>query len=694
MRNRLQHEKSPYLLQHQNNPVDWWPWAEEAFQAAKAQDKPIFLSIGYSTCHWCHVMERESFEDPQVASRMNDAFINIKVDREERPDIDAVYMSVCQMIKGNGGWPLTILMTPDKEPFFADTYIPKESRHGRWGMLELTVRVRYVWLQARETIQKDAENIRKALKQSSEINMRGSDLKVEDLDRAYARLHTTFDTVHGGFGTAPKFPTPHSLLFLLRYWKRTGTQKALSMVEKTLQSMRRGGIFDHVGYGFHRYSTDREWKLPHFEKMLYDQAMLALAYTEMYQATRKVVHKRTAEEIFIYVLRDLTDVSGAFYCAEDADSEGHEGKFYLWYEQELVDILGEDLADRVAQVYQVEQQGNFFPELSNERTGENILHLRPLTGREEEELSGLQQWEEVRAMLFTHRASRVRPGLDDKILTDWNGLMIGALARAGRVFDEPVYTRAANRACTFVKKVLLQKNGRLLHRWRENEANIEGMLDDYAFFIWGLLELYETTFDPARLQLAINLNKICIEQFWDKEQAAFFLTASDAEELPVRPRDAYDGAIPSGNSMMMTNLLKLSRLTGNPDLEQMAWEGMQFFARAFRSIPNGFTHMLSALNYALDSSLEIVIVGKQDATDTKEMLRTIQQFYLPDKVVLFRSQADSVDGPSSILHVVPMLEAYKSVNGMATAYVCKNFQCEHPVTNPSDLSAYLREVSG
>jgi len=619
--NRLINEKSPYLLQHADNPVDWYPWGEEAFEKAKKEDKPILVSIGYSTCHWCHVMEHESFEDPEVAKLMNDTFISIKVDREERPDIDNIYMAVCQMLsKGNCGWPLNVVMTPDNKPFFAATYIPKQSRFGRIGMMELIPRVNEMWNTKRDEVLKSANQITSALKQGLEYsNVQATEILDKSvLVNAYNQLASNFDSIHGGFGSRPKFPTPHNYLFLLRYWRRSGDEKALSMVEKSLQEMRLGGVYDNIGFGFHRYSTDAEWFLPHFEKMLYDQAMLAMAYIEAYQATGKKEYEQTAREIFTYVLRDMTDKTGGFYSAEDADSEGEEGKFYLWTDDEIKEILGKDKADLIINVFNVEDQGNFSEEATGRKTRDNILHLRkPLAeiasslDVSEQELN--KSIESARERLFRVREKRVHPYKDDKILTDWNGLMIAALAKGAKAFNDPKYSDAASRAVDFILNNLRDNNGRLLHRYREGEAGIMANIDDYAFLVWGLIELYEATFDVRYLQTALELNNESITHFWDDENGGFYFTPDDGEELLVRQKEINDGAIPSGNSVAMLNLLRLGRITADANLEQKASQIGNVFSKSVKRYPAGFTQFMVGLEFGLGPSYEVIIAGDSKA---------------------------------------------------------------------------------
>jgi uncharacterized protein YyaL (SSP411 family) len=548
--NQLIDEKSPYLLQHAYNPVDWYPWGEKAFNKAEEEDKPIFLSIGYSTCHWCHVMEHESFTNEKVAKLMNEAFINIKVDREERPDIDGVYMTVSQMLTGSGGWPLTIIMTPEKKPFYAATYIPRETRFDRVGMMDLVPQIANYWKTQRKRLETIGENIAQRL---SPRKGGSEEVTEKVLETAFTLLSESYDMEYGGFGSTPKFPTPHNLLFLLRYWKRTGKHKALEIVEKTLKEMRKGGIYDHIGYGFHRYSTDREWLVPHFEKMLYDQAMQIMAYTEAYQVTKNPAYRRTAEETISYVLRDLTSPDDGFYSAEDADSEGEEGKFYIWSTKELKEILSEIEYLQVKEFYKISREGNYLDEASRKKTGNNILHLESITEENETIVK-------AHGKMFEAREMRIRPQLDDKILTDWNGLMIAALCKAGRAFHVKEYITEAAKAAEFIMERMW--NGeKLLHRYREDEANIAGFLDDYAFTTWAMTELYQSTHMERYLDTAIQINQVLKEKFRDPE-GGFYFTAEDSEKLLTRRKEIYDGAIPSGNSVAFYNLLLLIKGIG------------------------------------------------------------------------------------------------------------------------------------
>lgn len=689
--NRLIREKSPYLLQHAYNPVDWYPWGAEAFEKAKKENKPIFLSIGYSSCHWCHVMERESFEDPEVAQLLNEVFVCIKVDREERPDIDHTYMTVCQMMTGSGGWPLNIMMTPDQKPFFAATYIPKESRFGRVGLKELCWRIKNLWATRQEEIEQVTAAVIEALGKLAG-GVSGEELGLAEFKEAYLQLAARYDPEHGGFGSAPKFPTPHNFLFLLRYWKRTGDAKALEMVEKTLQAMRQGGIYDHLGFGFHRYSTDPEWLVPHFEKMLYDQAMLGMAYLETYQATSKEEYAQTAREIFTYVLRDMTAPSGGFYSAEDADSEGEEGKFYLWTMEEIKGALSKEEAEWVIRAYQVEEAGNFENEATGRRTGANILHLKRSLSELATELkmpeSALRErLEAARQKLFALREKRVHPYKDDKILTDWNGLMIAALAKGAQVLDEPRYAQAAQKAAEFLLKQMRTPAGRLLHRYWDGQAAIPAYLDDYAFLIWGLIELYEVTFKVRYLQTALELNQELIRHFWDEQEGGFYFTADDAEQLLVRQKEIYDGACPAGNSVAMENLLRLGRMTANPDLEAKAVRLSKAFSRTVKEMPMAHTQLMAALDFALGPSYEVVIVGKEGAEDTQAMLRAIWRLFLPNKVVLFRPAEPAMP---EIGRLAGFTKDLKSLDGKATAYVCRNYQCELPTTEVTQMLELLQ----
>jgi uncharacterized protein YyaL (SSP411 family) len=688
--NRLRFEKSPYLLQHADNPVDWYPWGPEAFEKARKEDKPIFLSIGYSTCHWAHVMEHESFEDPEVAALMNEVFVSVKVDREERPDIDHIYMTVCQMMTGGGGWPLTVIMTPDKKPFFAATYIPKESRFGRHGMMELIPRVEEVWERGRDGVIETAEKIADALRETS-AGAAGRGLGPSVLDAGYDELAGRFDEKEGGFGMAPKFPTPHNLLFLLRYWKRTGNEKALEMVEKTLSAMRRGGMYDHLGFGFHRYSTDPEWLVPHFEKMLYDQALLAMAYTEAYQATGKEEYGSTAREIFTYVLRDMTSPEGGFFSAEDADSEGEEGKFYLWTDEELRPHLKKKEEDLIVRLLSVERRGNFIDQMKRERTGDNILHRRKEIADVARSMDlplaeGSVIFESARRKLFDAREKRVHPQKDDKILVDWNGLMIAALAKGAQALDDESYSKEAARAADFILSRMRDRDGRLLHRYRLGEAGLRANLDDYAFLIWGLIELYEASFDTRYLESALELNEIQLRHFWDEKEGGFYFTADDGESLLVRFKETYDGAVPAGNSVAALNLARLGRMTANAGYEEKAEKTSLIYSRNVERMPSAHTQFLVAVDFWKGPSYEIVVAGSLAGDDTGKMLTALRGRFIPNKVLLFRPV--DVESPG-ITRLAAFTKSQSSVGGKATAYVCRNFRCELPTTDVGKMLELL-----
>ena len=693
--NRLRYEKSPYLLQHADNPVDWYPWGEEAFERAKALDRPVFLSIGYSTCHWCHVMEHESFEDREVAGLMNKMFVSIKVDREERPDIDQVYMTVSQLLTGRGGWPLTIILTPDKKPFYTATYIPKNSRFGTVGMMDLIPRIGLLWESKREDIAASADRVTDILGHSVP-DKGGGDLDGEILKHAFDEMAESFDTEHGGFGTAPKFPSPHNLGFLLRYWKRTDEPDALSIVEKTLDEMQMGGVYDHLGGGFHRYSTDREWRVPHFEKMLYDQALLTIAYIDAYLVTGNEAYALTAKQTLEYLLRDMKDTGGGFYSAEDADSEGEEGKFYLWTEDEVRKLLEEREAEAFVAAYNIEAGGNYLEEATGSRTGRNILYRERSLNDEARDLGASE--EELREVLdtakeklFRHRQGRVHPHRDDKILTDWNGLAIAALAKAGRALEEPRYTEAAAGAAEFILSEMRTEDGRLLHRYREGEAKVDAYTDDYAFMVWGLLELYESTFEPEYLKEAVTLNEDLIEHFWDTENGGFYFSADDGERLLIRTKEFYDGAIPSGNSVAMMNLLRLGRITGDSKMEDSASEIASSASQSVQKAPRAFTALLSSLDFGLGPTLEVVISGAAAAADTKEMLRAVSGTYAPHDIVLFR---DPDGNCSAIDDIAPWVKEMGKVDDRAAAYVCEGRTCMLPTTDVGRLLEAIENRKG
>jgi hypothetical protein len=694
--NRLINESSPYLLQHATNPIDWFPWGTEAFDKARREDKPVFLSIGYSTCHWCHVMEHESFSDPEVAELLNRSFISIKVDREERPDIDQVYMTVVQAMTGSGGWPMTILMTPDKEPFYAGTYFPKDARWGRPGLMQLLPQIADVWQNDRRKVLTSAGEIVQHVQRLNK-SQPGTEFDRRILDQAYQALAERYDPAYGGFGKSPKFPSPHQLNFLLRRYHHTQNKQALAMVEKTLIQMRLGGIYDQVGFGFHRYSTDAQWLVPHFEKMLYDQAMLIMAYTEAYQVTGKTFYARVVEEIITYVLRDMTDAKGGFLSAEDADSEGVEGKFYLWTVHEIKEILGQKDAELFITAFNVKDGGNFQETGPGTNIDENILHLKkPLPelakelGIDENRLR--KSLEDSRQKLYHEREKRIHPFKDDKILTDWNGLMIAALAQAGNALDKTKYTMAARKAADFIMQNLTADNGRLLKRYRKGKAGLSAHLNDYAFMVWGLIELYQSTYELKYLKDAIALNDRMLAHFWDKQNGGLYLTADDSEKLLIRSKAIYDGAIPSGNSVATMNLLRLAGMTANKDYASRAESILTAHSTQVKQYPAGHTQLMSALEFALNPSYEVVIVGNRQKQDTRAMLAALREPFIPQKVVLFRTEEPNA--AADIADIAPFTRSMVTRDGLATAYVCQNFACRLPTTSVEQMLKSLQQDIG
>ena len=680
--NRLISETSPYLLQHAHNPVDWYPWGEEAFQAAARDDRPVFLSVGYSTCHWCHVMARESFQDPEVADLMNQTFICIKVDREERPDIDQIYMKAALAMTGRGGWPLSIIMTADKKPFFAATYIPKRGSFGQAGMMEIIPRIGELWRENRDELLRSADQILDHLKQAA-VGPSPEDEALDEslLKRGYDALASIYDPQNGGFGGAPKFPAPHNLLFLLRYWKRSKDAFALQMVEETLQAMSMGGVFDHLGGGFHRYSTDAGWRVPHFEKMLYDQAMMAMAYTEAYQATGKKEYARTVQEILGYVLRDMTSQQGGFFSAEDADSEGEEGAYYLWGAEELKEVLEKEDLRLLIRLFDIYESGNF-------EAGRNILIARS-TFKDAASVLGVSEgdlwrrWEGIRERLLAVREKRVHPQKDDKILADWNGLMISALAKAAQALNRPDYANAAARAADFILNEMKTEEGRLLHSYREGSA-ISGCLDDYAFLVWGLIDLYETLFEIKYLRAAAKLTRAMIEHFWDNGKGGLFFSPDDASDLPLREKAFRDGAIPSGNSAAMLDLLRLSHLTCQPEWENKAWQLARASGASAAGQTLGYTMLLSSLDYGIGPAIQIALVGKKEDEDAVEMLKVRRERFLPSKSVLLSQGEDTAE-------MAEFARGLAKIEGKSAAYVCSGKSCRPPVTSPRELMLMLGE---
>lgn len=675
--NRLIDEKSPYLLQHAYNPVDWYPWGEEAFNKAMSEDKPIFLSIGYSTCHWCHVMERESFENVEVAKVINDSFIAIKVDREERPDVDAVYMDVCQAINGSGGWPLTIVMTPDKKPFFAGTYIPVEDKYGRAGIITILNNITEAWKDRRDEIIDSSNGIIADIKENYHFKRDREDIGIDAVEQTFDEFTSFFEPKYGGFNLAPKFPSPHNLYFLLRYWKHSNSEKALDMVTKTLDAMYKGGIFDHVGFGFARYSTDTKWLVPHFEKMLYDNALLILAYTEGYAATGKELYREVAEKTISYVLRDMKNENGGFYSAEDADSEGVEGKFYVWSYEEIIDLVGKEKGELYSKYYDITEKGNF--------EGKNIPNLISTKVEEIEDNRELKETlEDINKILYMHREKRIHPHKDDKILTAWNGLMIAALAYAGKVFDDSMYIEEAEEAVQFIYNNLIDENGRLLARFREGEAAYEAYSEDYAFLIWGLIELYEASFEPEYLKKALKLNGDMYKYFWDKDEGGFFLYGEDSEELIWRPKEIYDGAMPSANSVAALNMLRLGKLTGNIDLEERSREMFKIFGNRAKEALRGHAYFIMSVLFDNVASKEILIAGNKKDKEVIKFLRKINREYAPFTTVSLN------DNSEELRRIMPHVTDKGLVDGKNAVYICENFACQKPMVNLEEALKYLK----
>ncbi len=718
--NRLADESSPYLLQHAHNPVDWHPWGEEALNQAKTEDKPIFLSVGYSACHWCHVMERESFENEQTAALMNEHFVNIKVDREERPDLDAIYMDAVQTMTGQGGWPMSVFLTPDGQPFYGGTYFPPEPRYGMPSFPQLLRSVSEAYSERRDQIDEQAQRLTQALDRLGNLSTQGGDLSTTALDEALMRLKQLFDDEEGGFGSQPKFPQPMTLDFALTQHKRTGDAEALFVAELTLEKMAHGGIYDQLGGGFARYSVDSIWLVPHFEKMLYDNAQLLRSYLHVWQVTGRDLYKRVIDETLDYVLREMTSEAGGFYSAQDADSEGVEGKFFVWTPEEIEDVLGGEAARLFGARYGVTPTGNF--------EGETILNVfRSVDevarrfGKTEEEVE--RSLAESRQKLFEAREARIKPGLDNKVLTEWNGLMIHALVECGAVLGRADALAAAQKAANFVLAEMSQADGKLYRTWTPpqpspgggggrlsvgeeqeqinpsnatNKASapppsggrlgggsgrLNAYLEDYAAFVRALLALYETTFDLRWLAEASRLARVMIEQFHDEANGGFFQTGRDHETLVVRRKDFIDNAIPSGNSMAAESLLRLAKLTGNDEYRKLSLQVLMLMQEAMSQQPTGFGRLLGVLDAALSPSQEIALVGELADEATQALLAEVRGRYLPHTVVALKEpKAESM---------LPLLEGRTLVDGKAAAYVCENFACQLPVTEREKLGKLL-----
>jgi uncharacterized protein YyaL (SSP411 family) len=680
--NRLANETSPYLLQHKDNPVDWYPWGEEALKRAREEDKPVLLSVGYSACHWCHVMERESFEDDETARMMNENFVNIKVDREERPDIDSIYMAAVQALTRHGGWPMTVFLTPDGAPFYGGTYFPPIPSRGMPSFQQLLLSVVDAYVNRREEVLQNAQAVRDYLQASTAAVIPQAETSgTELLDRAAGVLLSQLDRRFGGFGGAPKFPQAMNLEVLLRHHHRTGERSALDGVELTCRQMANGGIYDQLGGGFSRYSVDEYWLVPHFEKMLYDNALLSRLYLETYQATGDAFYRRIAEETLDYVLRDMTSEDGGFYSAEDADSEGEEGKFYVWTPDELEAALDPDEARLAARYWDVTERGNF--------EGKNILHVArpPEAVADEFGLSPEELWARIagiRAKLFAVREERVRPGRDEKILAAWNGLMLRSFALAARVTGREDYREAAIENATFIVEKLIE-DGRIHRSYKDGRARFNGYLEDYAMVADGLVALYEATFETRWLVDADALLDAVSELFWDEEKRAFYDTPADHEELVTRPRDVYDNAAPSGTSVATEVLLKLALFLDRSDYHHRAEDVLDELAGGMEKVPSGFGRLLCALDLSISETREVAIVGDPEAQDTRVLLETVYAGYLPNKVVAGRGPDDDEVGG-----LIPLLAQRLAREGKATAYVCVHYACQTPTTDPEELSRQLR----
>jgi uncharacterized protein len=692
--NRLAREKSPYLLQHAHNPVDWYPWGEEAFAKARRENKPIFLSVGYSTCHWCHVMERESFEDERIAEILNRAFVPVKVDREERPDVDRIYMTFVQATTGSGGWPMSVWLTPELQPFLGGTYFPPETRYGHPGFGTLLERLENAWQSDRAQIEASARDVVRQLEQQVQVTGSGTVVDAHVSDSAFFAFRRGFDASHGGFGGAPKFPRPSVFDFLLRYWARTKNQEALDMTLTTLQAMALGGMNDQLGGGFHRYSVDERWFVPHFEKMLYDQAQLVVSYLEAFQITGDPAYADVARATLDYVLREMTSPAGGFYSAEDADSatdpanpkEKGEGAFYIWTRDEIAQAAGEAV-EWFCYRYGVRDGGNVDHDPHGEFTGRNILEQAHTVedtaahfSRSPEEVA--QALDAVERRLLAARAVRPRPHLDDKILTAWNGLMISAFARAGAILDAPVYARAARRAADFVASRLYDSDrGVLLRRYRDGEAAIDGFLDDYAFFVQGLLDLYEAQFDARDVEFALRLTEKQRELFEDAAGGGFYSSGAADRSLVLRVKEDYDGAEPSGNSVAALNLLRLARMTGSDSLQEAARRTLQAFSSRVAAQPVAAPQMMAAFEFAAAAPRQTVIAGTRGADDTQALARAVHTRFLPFQVSLL---ADGSDWQA------PAVRGMAPVDGRAAAYVCRDYACQLPVTDAARLGELIQ----
>jgi len=683
--NRLAQETSPYLLQHAHNPVDWYPWGAEAFERSRRENKPILLSIGYSACHWCHVMERESFEDENIARVMNENFINIKVDREERPDLDQIYMTSVQMMTGQGGWPMTVFLTPEGVPFYGGTYFPPEERYNMPSFHRVLTGVADAYKNRPDDVSQTAQTMLAELQKSSASHESSEPLTRELLDHAFGSIARTYDPEHGGFGRAPKFPAPMSLDFLLRYFKRSGSQEALKIVEHTCQKMAAGGIYDQLGGGFHRYSTDSIWLVPHFEKMLYDNAQMARLYLHLYQVTHNEIYERVARETLDYVLREMTDERGGFYATQDADSEGHEGKFFVWSSNEIDELLPPAEASAVKHFYGVTSAGNF--------EGQNILNVAQRINETAREIQADVQktarlLQNGKQKLFDAREKRIKPGRDEKIITAWNGLMIAAFAEAGAILGDERYSEAAKKAAGFMLDKL-RVDGRLLRTYKDERARFNAYLEDYSFLAEALLTLFETAGGSRWLDECLQIVATMIEEFWDNEKGGFHFTGNSHEKLIARTKDYFDNATPSGNSVAVDVLLRLSAITGNKDFKRSAVTVLRTMHEPVSRYPSAFGRLLCALDFYLSTPQEIVIMGDPTMVATRALMDQVWSRFLPNAVIVPWRQDDLKLGES-----LELLQGRSMVEGKPTAYVCENFTCKQPITSPEELGAQLESPAG
>ena len=681
--NRLIHETSPYLLQHAHNPVDWYSWGPDALETAKATDKPILLSIGYSACHWCHVMERESFENPEIAALMNDNFINIKVDREERPDLDHIYQNVVQMLTSQGGWPLTAFLTPDQEAFYGGTYFPPDDRYGRPGFPRVLQSIAEAYHQRKQDVAKSVEQIREGLQKLTTFAASTDDLTPTSLELAARGLANNVDMVHGGFGTQPKFPNPTSLDFLLRFWRASGNANFLNMVTLAMEKMGNGGIYDQLGGGFHRYSTDTHWLVPHFEKMLYDNAQLLPLYLNLYQITGEAFYARIARESLSYLQREMYQPGGGFYATQDADSEGEEGKFFVWTHNEVDALLGEE-SRLFCRYYDITETGNWEHGNSIPHLTISLEQLATLFSSDVDDVTA--RINAAKATLFTVREQRIKPFRDEKILTAWNGLMISGMVQAYNVLGDEDALTAARETIAFLRQHM-QQDGRLLRTYKDGQAKLNAYLDDYAFFAAALLDTFEATGDTDYFDLAETLTTTMVEEFWDDEQGGFFFTGTSHETLISRTKSAFDQAIPSGNAIATKNLLRLYHYTGRAEYLYKAERVLHIFKTYMEQQPFGFGSLLTALDFYVQKPYEIVIIGTPGAPDTQALLRAVHGCYLPNKLLIQLDPQQAEARLNELPLLRDVLAGKTQVDGQATAYVCRDFTCSLPITDAAALPA-------